>query len=98
MHVAADVRNVDDLTLLIRLFQAGAMEEKGLDEAALEVYRDTLRSKKRDPEFLKMARYERAKLYRKLGKKAQATKDLSRIYADDPDYKDVGGLLAAAKG
>ncbi len=97
VHVAADVRNVDDLTLLIRLFQAEAMEEKGLDEAALEVYRDTLRSKKRDPEFLKVARYERAKLYCKLGKKAQATKDLSRIYADDPDYKDVGELLAAAK-
>jgi len=92
-ELTAGTKNEDDATLAICVLQAQALERQGMDEAALEVYRDALRSKKRDDELLKRARYGRGRLYIKLGKKAQGRKDLGRVYADDPNFADVAELL-----
>jgi tetratricopeptide (TPR) repeat protein len=93
VHATAGVVNEDNASLILRLWQAEAMERENLPDAALEVYRDALRSTKRDPQLLKEARYARAALYTKLGKKAMAKRDLGRLMADDPGYKDVADLL-----
>jgi tetratricopeptide (TPR) repeat protein len=93
VEAAAGTTNEDDVTLEIRLLQARALREQGLDDAAYDAYRDSLRSKKRDPELLKEARYERAKLLLARSKKAQAMKDLQTVYADDPQYRDVAALV-----
>jgi tetratricopeptide (TPR) repeat protein len=93
VDAAAGVSNEDDVTLEIRLLQARAVREQGLDEAALSAYKDALRSKKRDPELLKEARYERGTLLLARGKAEQAMKDLQAVYADDPHYKDVATLV-----
>ena len=93
VEAAAGVANEDDVTLGIRLLQARAFQEQGLDEAALSAYKDALRSKKRDPDLLKEARYERGKLLLDRGKRAQAMKDLQTVYADDPSYRDVAALV-----
>jgi tetratricopeptide (TPR) repeat protein len=82
------------VSLQIRLIQARAFREQGMNEAALEAYKDSLRSKKRDPELLKEARYERGKLYIATGKKAQGRKDLEKVYADDARFRDVAELLS----
>jgi tetratricopeptide (TPR) repeat protein len=95
VDAAAGVTNEDDVTLEIRLLRARALREQGLDEAALGVYKDALRSKKRDPELLKDARYERGTLLLARGRTAQAMKDLQAVYADDPHYKDVATLVQA---
>lgn len=95
--VAAGTTNTDDPTLNIRLYQAVALQWQGMDDAAVEAYRDCLRSKKRDPELLKWARYDRGKLYLRLGKKAAGKRDLGAVYADDPNYRDVKELLAGAR-
>jgi tetratricopeptide (TPR) repeat protein len=86
----------DDTTFGIRLFQAQALEAQGVDDAALEVYKDCLRSKKRNPELLREARYRRGKLYIRSGKKAQGRKDLGAVVAEDPAYKDARQELEAA--
>jgi tetratricopeptide (TPR) repeat protein len=93
VHATAGITNDDDLTLTLRLWQAHAMEEQDMPDAALEAYRDALKSKKRDEELLKQARYGRAKLYLKLGKTGMAKRDLGRLYGDAPDYEDVETLL-----
>jgi tetratricopeptide (TPR) repeat protein len=93
VDAAAGTKNNDDVTLEIRLLQAGALRKQGLDEAALDAYKDALRSKKRDPELLKEARYERGKLLLTGGKTARAMKDLQTVYADDPGYRDVAPLV-----
>jgi tetratricopeptide (TPR) repeat protein len=93
VEVAAGIQNEDDVTLQIRLFQARALLEQGMRDAALEAYRDALRSKKRDPVLLKEARYARGKLLIEAGKAAQGRKDLEQVYADDPKYEDVAELL-----
>jgi tetratricopeptide (TPR) repeat protein len=93
VDAAAGVANEDDLTLEIRLLQARALREQRMDEAALGAYKDALRSKRRDPELLKEARYERGKLLLERGKRAQAMKDLQAVYAEDPRYRDVATLV-----
>ena len=93
VEVAAGVSNKDDITLIVRLQQAEALERQGFPDAALEAYRDALKSKRRNPELLKRARYGRAVLHSRMGKHGMAKRELARIYADDPDYKDVSTLL-----
>lgn len=96
VDVAAGTRNEDDTSLQVRLFQAEALEHQGMNEAAIEAYKDALRSPKRDADLLKAARYGRGRLYLQLGKKAQGRKDLERVYGDDPKYRDVAELLQGA--
>lgn len=93
VEVAAGTKNEGHISLAIRLVQADALSKQGMDEAALEVYRDCLRSKARDENLLRAARYGRGATYLRLGKKAQGRKDLSNVYADDPHYRDVAELL-----
>jgi tetratricopeptide (TPR) repeat protein len=93
VDAAAGVTNEDDVTLQVRLIQARAFQEQGMNEAALEAYKDALRSKKREPELLKEGRYERAKLYLASGKKAQGRKELEKVYAEDAGFRDVADLL-----
>jgi tetratricopeptide (TPR) repeat protein len=74
VDVAAGNTNQDDVTLKVRLYQAQALLEQGVREAAMEAYPDALRSKKRSPDLLKEARYQRALLYLESGKRAHARK------------------------
>lgn len=96
MDVAAGTSNEDDVSLQVRLYQAEAFQQQGMKEAALEAYKDALRSKKRDADLLREARYARARLYLDAGTKAQGRKELEKIYAEDPKFRDVAELLAAA--
>jgi tetratricopeptide (TPR) repeat protein len=97
VDAAAGTSNEDDVTLEIRLLQARALHEQGMDEAAIDAYKDALRSKKRNLELLKEARYQRGKLLLARGKTAQATKDLQTVYAEDPGYRDVATLVQVRK-
>jgi len=93
VDVAAGITDEDNVSLQIRLYQARAFEEQGLKDAGLEAYKDALRSKKRDSDLLKEARYRRALLYLDTGKANQGHKELQKIYAEDPKYRDVAELL-----
>jgi tetratricopeptide (TPR) repeat protein len=95
IHLVAhfEITNTDDAGLVLRTYQAMAMANQSLDDAALEVLKDCLRSTKRNPGLLHAARYTRAQIYLKTGKKALAKRDFSRIYADDPDYLDTQAQL-----
>lgn len=88
-QLTAGTKNDDDATLAVCVFQAEALVHQGMNDAAVEVYRDALRSKKRNDQLLTRARYGRGRLYLNTGKKAQGKKDLGRVYADDPSYEDV---------
>jgi len=87
IHLVAhfNITNIDDGTLVLRSYQAIAMANSDLTDAALEVFKDCLKSTKRNPGLLYTARYARAQLYKRMGKKALAKRDLSRIYAGDPE-------------
>ena len=93
VDVASGAANEDDVSLQVRIYQARAFEAQGMNDAALEAYKDALRSKQRDPDLLKEARYARGRLYLAMGKKAQGRKELERVYAEDAGFRDVRQLL-----
>lgn len=96
IHLVAhfNITNVDDGTLVLRSYQAMAMANNKLTDAALEVFKDCLRSTKRNPALLHTARYARAQLYKNTGRKALAKRELSRIYAEDPtNYAELANEI-----
>ena len=92
VDVAAGTSNDDDVSLQVRIYQAQAFEAQGMKDAALEAYKDALKSKKRDTDLLKEARYARGRLYLEMGKNAQGRKELERVYAENPKFRDVSEL------
>jgi tetratricopeptide (TPR) repeat protein len=83
------IENTDDLSAEVLRYKARAMREIGMMDGALELLKEALRARKRHPEILKAARYERALTYEGMGKKSEAKRDLQRLYAEDPSYQDV---------
>jgi len=90
--------NDDDPTCQLLVYRGKALREKGLGEAALEVLKQALKSKKRHQVILDQARFERALTYEALGKNGMARKDLERIYAANPGYADVAQRLGQERG
>lgn len=91
---AAPVIAVDDTTLEIVVLRGRALHERGLHEAAVSVFTEALRKKKgRSPALLQEAQYWRALSYQALGKKAQANRELQKIYAVAPRFRDVAEHL-----
>lgn len=89
-----ELKNTDDLSADVLRYKAAGLRQKGLNDAALEVLKETLKSRKRHPEILKAARYERALVYQALNKKAQSRKDFEKIFAEDPTYRDVASRIS----
>lgn len=92
------IENTDDLSAEVLRYKARAMRESGMLDGALEILKEALKSKKRHPEILKGARYERALTYEAMGKKPQAKRDFERLYAEDSSYQDVAERVAASEG
>ena len=90
-----DVENVDDATAILLIFRGIALREKGLYDAALEVFKLARAKKDRSEIILNKALFERAQAYEKLGKKAMARKDYEKILVTDGSYEGVAEKLAA---
>lgn len=92
---AKKTENADDVTLETLIWYGRAMQEKGLQQAAAEVFTEALKKKKnRSPLLLREAMYWRAVSYHRLGNTAKAFGEFQKIYADDPDYRDVSLRMA----
>jgi tetratricopeptide (TPR) repeat protein len=97
VRIAKDVENESSIHAALMLYKGKALE-------GLEMYtsaRDTLtaacrRKKDRSEELLRAVRYERALVYRKMGRKSRARSELEKLYSEDPDYRDVAEMLGVA--
>jgi tetratricopeptide (TPR) repeat protein len=85
--------NEDDVTLNALLFRADALFELGMTEGTLALTKECLRSKKRNPELLRTARYLRGLTYEKAGKPAMAKKEFEKVYAEDATFGDIAVRL-----
>jgi tetratricopeptide (TPR) repeat protein len=85
--------NTDNVATQLLVLRAGALSDKGLNEAALTTLKEAMRFRSRDAQILREARYLRTAVYEHLGRPALARKDLERIYAEDPHYLDVAARL-----
>ena len=91
---AKDIPSEDNIGLETLIFYGRAMQGKGLHEAAIEVFTRALRKQKdRLPRLLNEARYWRALSYQAMGRRAQANRELQKLFADAPDFRDVAERL-----
>jgi len=94
IHLAQHIENDTPIHAALLLYKARALRKLGLDEAAKKTLTLALRRRKgRSNDLLHALRYERALAYTQLGRDRQYRSDLERIYAEDPDYKDVSERL-----
>lgn len=93
IELVAGTSNTDDIDLQTLIYYGSALSNVGRDDAALVVYKEALKSSKRDQELLWWARYRRAAAHLRLGSKARARTDFARIYAENPSYADVAQQL-----
>jgi tetratricopeptide (TPR) repeat protein len=89
--------NSDDLTCQMLRYRAHALRSKGLDDGAMAMLKEALRSKRRDPVLLRQARYERGLTYEAMGKAAYSRRDFEQVYAEDPSFADVASRVEASR-
>lgn len=89
------VESEDDITLELSIYYGRAMQAQGLHEAAITVLTKALRRKKdRSQDLLNEAVYWRAVSYQEQGKTSRANQEFQKLYAENPDFKDVAERLA----
>lgn len=70
--------------------RGAALYAQGHHDGACEAFKLALaKTAGRDPELLKVIRYDRALAYEAAGQKAKAKADLEKLYGQDPGYLDV---------
>lgn len=89
--------NEDDITLNLIVYRAFAMNELDVTEASLALTKEALRTKKRNPDLLRYARYTRGRTYERAGKAAMARKEYEKVYAEDAGYADVAEKLGQTR-
>lgn len=90
IDLASQVESEDDITLKILIFYGQAMKAKGMNEAAISVFTKALRrTKDRNPLLLQEAAYCRALAFQAQGQQGRASKELQKIFAENPDFRDV---------
>ncbi len=83
LRVAEDFTvNEDDVSCQLLILKASALHREGLNDAAFQVLKETLKSKKRRAPILREARYTRGLVYESAGKAARARQEWERIYAE----------------
>ncbi|WP_281301825.1 MULTISPECIES: DUF4236 domain-containing protein [unclassified Iodidimonas] len=92
--LSAGITNETPVETALLLYRGRALARLGLADAAIDVFTLALRRRKdRADGLLRQLRYERAVLYDQVGRKAQARRELERVYAEDPGFLDVRARL-----
>jgi tetratricopeptide (TPR) repeat protein len=94
VRATVHVENETPVDTAILLYRARALAALGMPDAAIDVFTLANRRRKDRPEgLLHQIRYDRAVLYDQVGQKAQARRELERLYAADPSFEDVAERL-----
>jgi len=94
LQLTEGVENEDPIHAALLLYRGRALQGLGLHEAARTVFTAGLRRRKdRSPKLMGALRYQRALAYETLGQKARARREFERLFADQPNYRDVKARL-----
>lgn len=99
VELTAPVGNETAVHTAVLLLRGKTLVRLGMDHAAEGVFTTALRrTKDRAETLLREIRYQRALVYERLGKQAQARRELERVYAEDPGFEDVAQRLGVQPG
>ncbi len=90
LDAASSAINDSDTGVALLHLRAAALVQLGHMDGALDAFRQALaKTSNRDPDLLKVVRYDRALAYEAAGQPRKARIDLEKIMATDPSYLDV---------
>ena len=97
VRMAGNVNNESPAHAALMLYKAKALRAQGLSTAA----RDTLtaalrRTKDRGHDLILALRYERALVYAEINQHKRSRDELEKVYAQEPEYEDVGMRLGVS--
>jgi tetratricopeptide (TPR) repeat protein len=96
LDAASTATNDSDVGVALLHMRAAALTDLGHMEGALASFAEALaKTAKRDPDLLKVVRYDRAFAFEKAGQPKKAKADLERLYAGDPAFLDVRERLTS---
>ena len=99
IELTAPVGNETAVHTAVLLLRGKALVRLGMDHAAEGVFTMALRrTRDRAESLLREIRYQRALVYERLGKQAQARRELERVYAEEPGFEDVARRLGVNNG
>jgi tetratricopeptide (TPR) repeat protein len=90
--------NESDEHAFLLIMRARALRNEGMLDGAREVLKEALRRRSVNADIKNLAYFERAHTYFAQGRKAQARKDLERIYAERSDYPGLTELMRELQG
>jgi len=94
VEMTGGIRNESSIHAALMLYKGRALRRLGLNTAARDTLTAACRKKKNRSEQVRRAvRYERALVYRELGRKSRARAELESIYAEEPGFEDVAERL-----
>lgn len=92
--LTATVANDTPVDTALLLYRARALAAEGAPDAAIEVLtRAGRRRKDRPAALLHQIRHDRAALYDRVGRKAQARREFERLFAEAPGFPDLAERL-----
>jgi tetratricopeptide (TPR) repeat protein len=94
LEVVKGATNDSDLGAAMLHIRGTALLSLGMENAAIDSYKDALAKPSRDKELLKAIRYDRGVAYAAVGQAGRARQDFEKVYAQDPAYLDVKQRLA----
>lgn len=96
LEASSGASNDSDIGIGMLHLRAAALFASNHRDGAFEAFRLALaKTAGRDPELLKVVRYDRALAYDAAGQATKARADLEKIYGVDPSFEDVRERLAA---
>jgi tetratricopeptide (TPR) repeat protein len=92
--LTAATQNETPIDTGILLYRARALAARGLPDAAIEVLtRAGRRRKDRPDRLLHQIRHDRAELYERVGRKAQARREFEKLYVEAPEFEGLAERL-----
>jgi tetratricopeptide (TPR) repeat protein len=95
LEATSTATNDSDIGVAQLHLRAAALFASGHPDGSLAVFRQALaKTTGRDPDLLKIVRYDRALAFEAAGQHSKALEDLEKLYAADPAFEDVRARLA----
>ena len=92
--LTAATQNETPIDTGILLYRARALAARGLPDAAIEVLtRAGRRRTDRPDRLLHQIRHDRAELYERVGRKAQARREFEKLYVEAPEFEGLAERL-----
>jgi tetratricopeptide (TPR) repeat protein len=91
---SAGIQNDTGIDTALLLYRARALAAQGLTDAAIQTLTLAARRRKDRPErLIHQIRFDRAELYDRTGRRAQARREFEKLYADAPDFEGLKARL-----